>query len=62
VSLSAKTFKDVHKGIVGVYHQVEAIINAETRMNISSSCDTFINHLNPEIERLNEEYHRVHSQ
>jgi hypothetical protein len=55
----AKTFKEVRKGIEKVYHQIESVINAGALMNLSPTYTTFINHLNPEIERLNGEFHRV---
>jgi hypothetical protein len=54
-----KTFKEVRRGIEGIYHQIEAIINAGVLMNASPAYATFINRLNPEIERLNGEYRRV---
>jgi hypothetical protein len=55
-----KTFKDIRKGIEPVYHRIEEIINANAITNTSTTAyTTFINHLNPEIERLNEEFHRV---
>jgi hypothetical protein len=54
-----KTFREVRKGIEGVYRQIETIINANAVVNASPVFATFINNLNPEIERLNREYHRV---
>ena len=55
-----KTFKEVRKGIEPIYHQIEEIINANAITNTSTTVyTTLINHLNPEIERLNEEFHRV---
>jgi hypothetical protein len=54
-----KTFKEVRKGIEGVYHKMVDIIDAGSLMNTSPAYATFIKHLNPEIDRLNEEFHRV---
>ena len=54
-----KTFKDIRKGIEPIYHQIETIINANAITSTSTVYTTLINHLNPEIERLNEEFHRV---
>ena len=55
-----KTFKEIRAGIEPVYHQMEAIINAGALTSASTaSFITFINHLNPEVERLNAEFHCV---
>jgi hypothetical protein len=55
-----KSFKEIREGIEPVYHQVEAIINAGALTSSSpTSFVTFINHLNPEIDRTNAEFHRV---
>ncbi|MDR2385001.1 MAG: DUF6261 family protein [Tannerella sp.] len=54
-----KSFKEVRAEIENVYHKITAIIDAGALMNISSAYGTFIDHLNPEIKRLNDEYHRV---
>jgi hypothetical protein len=54
-----KTFREIRKGIEGVYHQITEIIDANAVVNTSAAFANFINHLNPEIERLNAEFHRV---
>jgi hypothetical protein len=54
-----KTFHEVRRRIESVYHRMEMILNAGAVMNTSSAYATLINHLNPEIERLNAEFHRV---
>jgi hypothetical protein len=54
-----KTFGEIRKDIEPVYHRITDIIDANALIGTSSAYDTFINHLNPKIERLNEEFHRV---
>jgi hypothetical protein len=54
-----KTFKEISRLIEAKYHRIETTINAGAALNASSAYTTFINHLNPEIERLNAEFHRV---
>ncbi|MDR0686520.1 MAG: DUF6261 family protein [Dysgonamonadaceae bacterium] len=54
-----KTFKQVRKGIEAVYRNIARIINAGAVMNTAPGFETFINHLNPEIELLNREHHHV---
>jgi hypothetical protein len=54
-----KTFKEICRVIEPKYHRIEAKINAGAELNTSTAFATFINHLNPEIERLNAEFHRV---
>jgi hypothetical protein len=54
-----RTFAQVRRDIEPVYHDIEKIINAGAVLNTLPAYSTFIDHLNPEIERLNEEHHRV---
>jgi hypothetical protein len=54
-----KTSAEIRSEIEPIYHQIETKINAGAELNTSTAFETFINHLNPEIERLNEEFHRV---
>lgn len=55
-----KTFKRIRSGIEPAYHRIEEVINAGALTSYSpASFTTFINHLNPEIERLNDEFHRI---
>lgn len=55
-----RTFREVRRDIEKVYHQVETIVNAGAIIGTATAAFiTFINHLNPEIERLNGEFHRV---
>jgi hypothetical protein len=54
-----ETFKEVRHGIEGVYHQIVTIIDAGAVLNIQPDFALFIDKLNPEIDRLNAEFHRV---
>ncbi|MDR1600971.1 MAG: DUF6261 family protein [Tannerella sp.] len=54
-----ETFPVVRRGIEKVYHQIVTIVNAGAILNVSSEFAALINGLNPEIERLNSEFHRV---
>jgi hypothetical protein len=54
-----ETFKQVRKGVEGVYHQIVKIVDAGAVLNLQSDYGKFIDQLNPEIDRLNLEYHRV---
>jgi hypothetical protein len=54
-----KTFPEVRRGIESVYHQIATVIDAGTVMNLLPGYAAFVDSLNPEIERLNEEFHRV---
>jgi hypothetical protein len=54
-----ESFRDVRRGIEEVYHQIETIINANAVVYPSSVYTAFINKLNPEIDLLNAEFHRV---
>jgi hypothetical protein len=42
-----------------IYHQMETILNANAIVNESDAYAAFINRLNPEIELLSEEFHRI---
>jgi hypothetical protein len=54
-----KTFREISRLIEPKYHRIEAIVNGGAAVNASSAFVTFINHLNPEIERINAEFHRA---
>jgi hypothetical protein len=54
-----RPFPQVRRDIEAVYHKIAAIINASALLGESPAFDDFINSLNPEIERLNAEFHRV---
>ncbi|MDR1864290.1 MAG: DUF6261 family protein [Bacteroidales bacterium] len=53
------TFPDVRRGIEDVYHRMVKLIDAGAALNMSPEFADFINGLNPEIERLNAEFHRT---
>jgi hypothetical protein len=53
------TARAVRKGIEEAYHQIEYIINANAAVSTSTDFATFIDRLNPEIDRLNAEFHRA---
>jgi hypothetical protein len=48
------TSEEVRKGIEGVYHEMMKIIEANAVVGTSADFLTFINKLNPDIDRLNE--------
>jgi hypothetical protein len=52
-------FPAVRRGIENIYHQITRKIEAGSELNTPSDFVAFINSLNPEIERLNAEFHRV---
>jgi hypothetical protein len=54
-----KTFKEVRHELEGFYYSIVELIDAGAALNQTSAYATFINDLNPEIERLNEEFNRV---
>jgi hypothetical protein len=54
-----RTFSKVRPDIEAVYRQITDIIDANALIGTSTAYATFIDHMNPEIERLNEEFHRV---
>lgn len=53
------TAREVRKGIEGVYHQMVYIIDAHAAVGASTDFAAFIDLLNPEIDRLNAEFHRA---
>jgi hypothetical protein len=52
-------FPAVRKGIEGVYRKIATIVDAGAALGSSPAFGAFIDTLNPEIERLNREYHRT---
>jgi hypothetical protein len=54
-----KGFREVRRNIEEVYRQIENVINSGSAFNPTAGFQTFINRLNPEISRLNEEFHRL---
>jgi hypothetical protein len=54
-----ETFKEVRRAIEIIYHQVVVIIDANAILNIQPDFGLFIDTLNPDIERLNMEFHRI---
>jgi hypothetical protein len=54
-----RPFPDVRHDIEAVYHKMADIIDAHAAVGTSPAFDDFINKLNPEIERLNAEFHRA---
>jgi hypothetical protein len=55
----AENFKAVRRGIEADYHRIAARVNAGAELNLSPDFAAFINKLNPVIEYLNAEFHRV---
>ncbi|MDR0686684.1 MAG: DUF6261 family protein [Dysgonamonadaceae bacterium] len=55
----AMTSKNVRKQIEAVYREIVTIINAGAQMDLSPGFAAIINRLNPEIELLNREHHRI---
>ncbi|MDR1600827.1 MAG: DUF6261 family protein [Tannerella sp.] len=55
----AEGFPAVRRGIEGVYRQIVTVVDAGVVLNVSPDFALLINSLNPEIERLNAEYHRA---
>jgi hypothetical protein len=54
-----ETFVAVRRAIEAEYHQIVTRVNAGALLNISPDFAAFIDTLNPQIERLNAEFHRV---
>jgi hypothetical protein len=54
-----ETFPVVRRGIENVYHQIVTLVDAGAALNTSPDFAAFIDKLNPEIERLNHEFHHV---
>jgi hypothetical protein len=55
----SEDFRTVRRSIEKIYHRITFLINAGAAVNASPAFAAFINGLNPEIERLNDEFHRV---
>ncbi|MDR3184539.1 MAG: DUF6261 family protein [Prevotellaceae bacterium] len=51
------TFKEARRGIEGVYHEMVVKVNAGAALRVSPDFTALINLLNPEIDRLNVEFH-----
>jgi hypothetical protein len=54
-----ESFTVVRRGIEGEYHQIVTKVNAGAALGVSPGFAAFIDLLNPEIDRLNLEFHRV---
>jgi hypothetical protein len=54
-----RPFPDVRRDIEAVYRKMVNIIDAHAAVGTSPAFDDFIKSLNPEIERLNAEFHRA---
>ncbi|MDR1561638.1 MAG: DUF6261 family protein [Dysgonamonadaceae bacterium] len=54
-----KTFTEIRKEIDFVYNEIVTIIDAGAVMNVSPAFAAFITRMNPEIERINEEFHHA---
>jgi hypothetical protein len=54
-----RTFREVRHDMEKVYHEMVDIINANALIGASPEFAVFIDTVNPEIERLNAEFHRV---
>ena len=52
-------FRNTRIAVDKVWRQIVKIVNGGVAMRFSNDFGNFINSLNPEIERLNNEYHRV---
>jgi hypothetical protein len=52
-----ETFAVVRSGIQKVYHQIVTLVNAGAALGVSADFGDFIDSLNPEIERLNRQFH-----
>jgi hypothetical protein len=55
----SKTFRRVRRDLEASYYPMVELIDAGAALNTPSAFATFINDLNPEIERLNAEFHPV---
>jgi hypothetical protein len=53
------TAREVRKGLEDVYRRIAYRINANAEVGMSPEFAAFIDSLNPEIERLNVEFHRA---
>lgn len=52
-----KTFREVRRAIETVYRQIADVIDANATLNTSPDFAAFIKHINPEIEKLNAQFH-----
>ena len=52
-------FRETRRNIEHVWHQITQIVDGGVALRFSNHFEMFINALNPEIDRLNNEYHRV---
>ncbi|MDR1102240.1 MAG: hypothetical protein LBL42_00635, partial [Tannerella sp.] len=52
-------FPAVRRGIENVWHQIVTLVNAGAALKQSPEYEALINRLNPEIDYLNGEFHRV---
>lgn len=52
-------FPETRRGIENVWHQIVNKVDAGVELNFSPDFERFINTLNPEIDRLNNEFHRA---
>jgi hypothetical protein len=52
-------FPDVRKGIEGVYRKITALVDANALIDSDPGFAALIDSLNPEIERLNKEFHKA---
>jgi hypothetical protein len=55
----ALNFRETRGAVDRVWRQIVKIVNGGAALHFSGDFDAFINSLNPEIERFNNEYHRV---
>jgi hypothetical protein len=55
----ASGFRETRREIENVWHQIVNKVNAGSELNFSNDFEKFINTLNPEIDYLNNAYHRV---
>jgi hypothetical protein len=53
------TFSVVRRGIEDVYHDIVTIVDSGSALNLSPEYGAFIDTLNPEIERLNNQFHHA---
>jgi hypothetical protein len=55
----SKSFVEVRRGIEDLWRKIAHLVNAGAALNMSPDFAALINVLNPEIEYLNNEFHRV---
>jgi hypothetical protein len=54
-----ESFPEVRRGIEKVWHEMVDIVDSSAKLNLSTDFVDFINAVNPEIDYLNNEFHRV---